>query len=89
MLNKFAQSELSFYLCPTEKRKTFSSAEEPLDRQKHQMLQKETDEKNFKTFAKKKLPVKKEFVSLQSQLQGAQEMMTQGLGERLRLLKKL
>jgi hypothetical protein len=34
MLNKVAWCGLSFYLCPTEKRETFSSAEELLDKQK-------------------------------------------------------
>ncbi len=40
MLNKVAGYGISFYLCPTEKRNTFSSAEAPLERQKHKLLHK-------------------------------------------------
>ncbi len=43
----------SFYLCPTEKRNTFSSAEAPLERQKHKLLHKIRTKKTLIFFYKK------------------------------------
>ncbi len=51
----------SFYLCPTEKRNTFSSAEAPLERQKHKLLHKIRTKKNFNFFYKKSCQLKNSY----------------------------
>ncbi|AYZ37211.1 hypothetical protein EGY07_17540 [Chryseobacterium indologenes] len=63
--------EVSIF-APLKNERHSVSAEGLLNKQKQNTL-KRNRRKNFKTFYKKKLPVKKEFVSLQSQLEGAQE----------------
>ena len=47
------------YLCPTEKRERFSSAEELLDKHKQYDTSKEADEKNFNFFTRKSCEFKK------------------------------
>lgn len=59
MLNKVAWCVVSFYLCPTEKRKRFGSAEELLDKQKQYYFKKNQTKKKLENFSKKSCQLKK------------------------------